>query len=595
MASATAAAFRSIPAQFLANAQRLGPAAAYQVRSDAGWQPTSWTDYANTVNSAARALVALGIRPGDNICILGFNRPEWSTTALAAMMVGARTAGIYWTSAPEEVGYIVAHSRCPLILVEDSNQLGKLGALPPELRHVVLMRGTAAAGPLQLGWDDFLAGGETVPPGEVARRMEAIAPDDIGSMIYTSGTTGHPKAVMLTHASLAWVGAALQTALGANEHDHVISYLPLAHIAEQMVTIHAQAVIGYQVHYARSLDQLGDHLKEVRPTIFFGVPRVWERMQKAIEEKLGAATGVKAKLVDWAMNAAKRWHETQRAGGQPGPAANAARALARALVLNKVRRALGFDAARWVYSGAAPISPATLSFFTGLDLSIREVYGLSETCGPTTLGLAPATPLGSVGQAIPGVALKLAEDGELMVRGPNLFAGYAGRTDDTAAVLVDGWLATGDLARLDEAGNVFITGRKKDLLITSGGKNISPANIEADLMNIPLVEHAIVCGEGRNYVAALITLSEEALTDFAARHKLPNDRLRRRPEVLKYLQEEIDRVNARHFRASWVRRFTVLDAPLSIEGGDLTATMKIRRQRVLARHQAMIDRMYEES
>ncbi|MCX7156481.1 MAG: long-chain fatty acid--CoA ligase [Rhodocyclales bacterium] len=595
MAPATETGFISIPARFLANAQRLGLATAYQVCSDAGWQPTSWTDYANTVQTAARALIALGIRPGDNICILGFNRPEWSTMALAAMMVGARTAGIYWTSAPEEVGYIVEHARCPLILVEDRNQLAKLGVLPAALRHVVLMRGTPASGPLQLDWDDFLARAKAALPGEVTRRMEAITPEDIGSMIYTSGTTGHPKAVMLSHASLAWVGGTLRNALGADERDRVISYLPLAHIAEQMVTIHAQAVIGYEVHYARSLDQLGNHLKEVRPTIFFGVPRVWERMQKAIEEKLGAATGTKAKLVKWAMTAARDWHATQRAGGQPGPAANAARALARTLVLNKVRQALGFDAARWVYSGAAPISPATLSFFAGLDLSIREVYGLSETCGPTTLGIAASTPFGSVGQAIPGIELNVAEDGELMVRGPNIFAGYAGRPEDTAAVLADNWLATGDLASLDEQGNLFITGRKKDLLITSGGKNISPANIEADLMNIPLIEHAIACGEGRNYVAALITLSEEALADFAACRGLSNNRLRQHPEMLKYLQEEIDRVNARHFRASWVRRFTVLDAPLSIEGGDLTPTLKIRRQRVLARHQKIIDRMYEET
>lgn len=595
MAPATETGFISIPARFLANAQRLGLATAYQVCSDAGWQPTSWTDYANTVQTAARALIALGIRPGDNICILGFNRPEWSTMALAAMMVGARTAGIYWTSAPEEVGYIVEHARCPLILVEDRNQLAKLGVLPAALRHVVLMRGTPASGPLQLDWDDFLARAKAALPGEVTRRMEAITPEDIGSMIYTSGTTGHPKAVMLSHASLAWVGGTLRNALGADERDRVISYLPLAHIAEQMVTIHAQAVIGYEVHYARSLDQLGNHLKEVRPTIFFGVPRVWERMQKAIEEKLGAATGTKAKLVKWAMTAARDWHATQRAGGQPGPAANAARALARTLVLNKVRQALGFDAARWVYSGAAPISPATLSFFAGLDLSIREVYGLSETCGPTTLGIAASTPFGSVGQAIPGIELNVAEDGELMVRGPNIFAGYAGRPEDTAAVLADNWLATGDLASLDEQGNLFITGRKKDLLITSGGKNISPANIEADLMNIPLIEHAIACGEGRNYVAALITLSEEALADFAASRGLSNNRLRQHPEMLKYLQEEIDRVNARHFRASWVRRFTVLDAPLSIEGGDLTPTLKIRRQRVLARHQKIIDRMYEET
>jgi long-chain acyl-CoA synthetase len=543
-------------------------------------------------------LLALGLNHGDTVAVLGFNRHEWTVMAHAAMMIGGRIAGVYWTSAPEEVVYIVNHARCPLILVEDAAQLAKLGEHPPaHLRYLILMRGTAAStadGTRQITWEDFLARGNSVDDGEVDRRISDIQPADLGALIYTSGTTGHPKAVMLSHAALAWTAQALVKALTADARDRTLSYLPLAHIAEQMVSVHAHALGGYQIHYAQSLEALGEHLKEVHPTIFFGVPRVWERMQKAIEDKLNGARGIKAILARSAMSAAMAWQAMQRAGRRPGTLLGLQRALANRLVLGKVKTALGFDQARWLYSGAAPISPATLEFFSGLDLSIREVYGLSESCGPTALGLAADTPIGSVGQALAGLTLRIADDGEVMVAGPAVFSGYAGMQHETESALQDGWLATGDLGKIDEQGNLFVTGRKKDLLITSGGKNFSPANLEADLMNISLVEHAVVCGDGRHFLSVLLTLRSDILDDFCARNELHGEHLHRHPVLLAALQAEIDRVNARHARSAGIRKFTVLEAPLSIEGGELTPTLKIRRQRVMTHFNERIEAMYQE-
>jgi len=433
--------FVAAPQRLLQTAGRLGSAAAYHVRGEQGWQPTSWTSYAQEVQCAARALVALGVKPGDAVCVLGFNRPEWVIMDLAAMMVGAVAAGIYWTSAASEVEYIVDHSGCAVLLAENEAQWVKVAerrSRLPRLQRVVMMRGAKADDGLQLAWNDFMALGEPQHQAEVDRRLAALRPDDLGTLIYTSGTTGAPKAVMLSHGNLAWTSAALTAAFGANPADRLISYLPLAHVAEQLGAIHNHVNAGYALYFARSIESLGEHLAEVRPTIFFGVPRVWEKMHAGIAGKLATAKGFKAKLAHWALEVGQRWHAGALAGKPAGGVLRLQKALASRLVHQKVQKALGLDQARLMISAAAPIAPENLQFFTGLDLLIREVYGQSEDCGPTSISLAGSTRIGAVGKPLAGTEVRIAEDGEILVRGPHVFQGYMGRPEDTAQTLVDG-------------------------------------------------------------------------------------------------------------------------------------------------------------
>ncbi|MEW6479367.1 MAG: long-chain fatty acid--CoA ligase [Pseudomonadota bacterium] len=592
--------FVPAPARFLVTARERGADPAYYMRDEAGWQPTSWQDYAAQVQQAARALVALGVQPGQAVCILGFNRPDWVIMDLAAMMVGAVAAGIYWTSAPGEVEYIIRHSGGAILLAEDDTQWAKVQesrSRLPGLRRVVMMKGTAATDPLQMDWDAFLALGTAVHQPEVDRRLSALRPDDLGTLIYTSGTTGMPKAVMLSHSTLAWTGMTLAKAFGTTPADRLISYLPLAHVAEQLGAIHNHVAIGYRLYFARSLESLRDHLTEVRPTVFFGVPRVWEKIHAGIAGKLDAATDFKAVLAAWALSVGRRWHEQVLQGREPGGWLNLQKAWASRLVYDKVKAALGMDQARLLISAAAPIAPETLRFFTGLDLLIREGYGQSEACGPTTVSLAGSTRIGSVGKPLAGTEVRIAPDGEIQVRGPHVFQGYLGMPEDTALTLVDGWLQSGDLGHFDADGYLYVSGRKKDLLITSGGKNISPANLEAELMDLPLVEHGIVCGDGRHFLSALLTLKPDALETFLQAHGVQGLDMAvacRHPLVLAELQKGIDDINRHQARVAWIRKFTVLPEPLSIDTGALTATMKIKRKVVLERHREAVEAMYRD-
>jgi long-chain acyl-CoA synthetase len=590
--------FVAAPVRLLSTAARLRERPAYYVRTDQGWQPSTWRDYASQVRCAARALLSMGVQKGDAVAILSFNRPEWSVAAFAAMSVGAIPVGIYWTASSKDIDYILNHCKAPVLVVEDMARFDKAApclATSPHLRHVVMMGKTLPPHqPKVMSWDDFMAQGHLGLEAALERCLASLSPEDIGSLIYTSGTTGPSKAVVLSHGNLSWTALALTRAFGASEHDRILSYLPFAHIAEQMGCLHNQACMGFTVYFARSMEELGDHLKEVRPTIFFGVPRVWEKMQTAIESKLHHASGVKALMARWAMGVGRQWHQQVLAGQQPGAWLAWQRTLADKLVYGKVKEALGFSQSRLLISGAAPIAPDNLLFFTGLDLVVRELYGQSEACGPTSLSTEGHTRIGSVGKPLPGSQVRVADDGEILVRGPQVFQGYAQQPEATKETLVDGWLYSGDLGHIDADGFIYITGRKKDLIITSGGKNISPANIEADLMDAGLIEHAVVCGDGRNYLTALLTLDAQVLAEFAQEHGLGSTELHNHPRVLDAIQHAIDHVNTHHARVAHIRKFTVLREPMTIEGGELTATMKVKRKVVIDRHQVLIDQLYRD-
>lgn len=593
------AGFVPPPLTLQRTAARLGSRMAYFVRGPEHWEGTSWQDYAKQVRQAARALIGMGVQRGDAVAVLSFNRPEWAITAFAAMSIGAKPAGIYWTSSVDDIAYILNHSQAKVLMVENSERLAAVQQCAdrtPHLRQVVMFEADATRSEFpvpQQAWAAFLALSSNVSEEILDARMAELRPDDIGTLIYTSGTTGPSKAVALSQGNLWWMATTMVKMCKADERERLISYLPMAHAAEQMGSMHNQAHAGFQIYYASSMESLGDHLKEVKPTVFFGVPRVWEKMQAAIEAKLAVATGFKAHMARWALRVGQAWHERDLAGQPAGPMLTLQKKLAKKLIYSKVHAALGFQHARILSSGAAPIAPDSLKFFTGLDLVVRELYGQSEVSGPSTMSLQGSTRLGSVGKAIPGMEMRVAKDGELLVRGPNIFKGYMGQPEATAETMQGDWLLTGDLGHIDEDGYVYITGRKKDLIITSGGKNISPGNIEAALMDTHLIEHAVVCGDGHNYLTALVTLDATALAAFAAREGLPGSGdLRHHPRVLQAVQTEVDGVNVKLARVCQVRKFTVVLATFTVEGGELTPTLKVKRKIVIDRQQALIDAMY---
>lgn len=578
--------------------RRIRPAApAYYEKIGSAWVPTSWEEYTLQVRTAARALMSLGIEPGNVVCMLGFNRPEWVIGQLAAMMAGAVGAGIYTTNSPSEVKYILGHSEAPVVILENESQWNKVKEVRdqlPNLRWAILMRGTTIDDPMALTWEAFMERASGASEAELDTRIAAIEMEQLASLIYTSGTTGPPKAVMLSHGNLASTARHGHELFRLTPNDILLSYLPLSHIAEQMFTIHTGATVGYSVYFAESLTQLPDNLREVQPTVFFGVPGVWERFRNRVGERLNEAQGAKRKIADWAQTVGRRVVDLRNQGQEPGGALAAQYRLADKLVFSKVKPLLGFSRTRVAVSGAAAINKEILEFFSGLDVTIYEVYGQSEGCGPTTFNRPGATKFGATGQAWPGSEVKLAADGEIILRGPNVFMGYYKDAAATHDTLVDGWLHSGDLGRFDEDGFLTIVGRKKDIIITSGGKNIAPRNIEAALKNLELVGDAVLVGEGRKYLCALLTLDPEAVVRFADANQIEGEELHKHPKIIAAIQAEIDEiVNPQFARVEQVRKFTLLERPFSIESGEMTPTLKLKRKAICDMHLEEIEAMYE--
>jgi long-chain acyl-CoA synthetase len=575
----------TIPHRLLRQATERPAAIAYQAKLNGRWQPTSWRAFVDQVRAAARALISVGFPKGGKVAILGFNRPEWVILDHAAMMAGGAAAGIYTTCSAEEVQYIVHHSEAHVVLVEDAAQLAKIEKLRdkmPLCKYVVMMRGAQvpAGSTNVLAWDDFIAKSEATPDKTLDERVDAIQQADLATLIYTSGTTGPPKGVMLSHENLAWTSRCLID-IGAGTHEDVsLSYLPLSHIAEQMATVHMPATTGSCVYYAESMEKLLENLKDARPTVFFGVPRVWEKIHAGVSGKLATATGAKAKIAGWARKVGTAVHGHLDRGEKLPLGLQLQYRLATKLVFSKLKAALGFDRARTLISGAAPIAADVLEFYASIDLPIREIYGQSEDTGPTSFNLPGKTKIGSVGPALPGLQCKIAEDGEILVKGPNVFLGYYKEPEATAECLVDGWLHSGDLGAFDKDGFLSITGRKKEIIITAGGKNIAPKNIEAALKQSPLIGEAVVIGDRRKFLTALITV------DDTVAGKLGADAIR--GEV----QKQLDEVNKTLARVEQVKKFTVLPRPFGIDTGELTPTLKIKRKAVAQNFSREIEAMY---
>ncbi len=566
----------TIPSRLLEQANIRPSAPAYYVRDAGVWRATSWGTYSDQVKQAGRALITLGLEPGSTTSILGFNRPEWVTLNVATMGIGGACAGIYTTCSPVEVAYIVDHAEAPLILVENEEQWLKVKAERdnlPKLKHVVTMKGAPKIDDdMVMSWEEFMAKGDETDEQVYMDRVAALKPEDLAGFIYTSGTTGRPKGVMLSHENLAWTANKAREITNLTSSDVSLSYLPLSHIAEQMFTIHGPITTGARIYFAESIEAVPENLKEVQPTVFFGVPRIWEKFNTGIQGKLKLATGAKAKLVAWAMKVGREANLTPN--GNKGLQYK----LANALIFSKLKPAIGMARARVCVSGAAPIAQEVLEFFASLDIVVLEVYGQSEDTGPTSFNLPHKYRFGSVGPAVDGVNVKIAEDGEILVSGPNVFQGYYKDEAATAEALVDGWLHSGDLGEFRD-GFLYITGRKKDIIITAGGKNIAPKNIEAGLKNHELINEAVVIGDRHKYLTALVTLDPEGIGE--------------NPTLRAEIQSQVDKVNSELARVEQVKKFKVLARNFTVEDGELTPTLKVKRKKVNDHFSADIESLYE--
>ena len=583
----------------LANNARTRPnAPAYYEKQGQAWVPTSWQAYNGQVRQAAKALIALGFQPGNIVTVLGFNTPEWVIVDLASMLAGGAVAGIYTTNSPVECKYIVEHSESPIILLENKSQWDKIKQVRddiPTLKHIVMMRGNEVDDDMTMSWEQFLAQGNSISDAQVDDSLDSLRPEQLATLIYTSGTTGPPKGVMLSHDNLAFTSDTSVPLLQLNANDSVLSYLPLSHIAEQMFTIHTAITAGYQVYFAESLEKLADNLREVTPTVIFGVPRVWERFHAAVSARLAEAHGARAKIAAWAQDVGKKAWAEKHQGRQPAGLLGLQYKLADRLVFSKLKPALGMTKVRHCITGAAPIQKEILEFFSGLDIPIYEVYGQSEDCGPTSTNRPRATKYGTVGQAWPDVEVKIAEDDEILVKGRNVFLGYYKNPQATADDLQNGWLHSGDLGKFDSDGYLSIIGRKKEIMITAGGKNIAPKNIEAALKNVDLIAEAVIIADRRRFISALVTLEPAALAKFAEENGLQGQAdLHKNQAVIDAVQKGIDeKCNAHFARVEQVRKFAILPRQFTVEDGELTPTQKIKRRIINQNWETEIESMYE--
>ena len=594
----------TVPKRFLKQVRALGDRVALREKRFGLWQDYSWNHYADQVRSCFFGLMELDVQPGDRVCLISENRPEWLYIDLAIQCARAITTAIYVTNAPEQVHYILDHAEAKIFFVENEEQLDKVLEVRdtlPHLENIIVLETEGLrhfSDPMVMFYDDFLAQGKAIEDRQPELFEQSVAKgasQDTAIIVYTSGTTGPPKGAMLSHHNVLWTTKSLGLANPMNENDEVLSFLPLCHIAERMMTTFNQIQFGYTVNFAENLETVPQNLGEVSPTVFFAVPRIWEKFHANVMLKMDRATFVKRLVFKKALGFSMPFSRRRVAQEKNSAAARFFSWICHVALFHPLKKRLGLERVRFAISGAAPISPQILSFFHALNLELREVYGQTEGTGPSTIHYHDRIKPGTVGRPIPGAVVKIAEDGEILVKGGNIFPGYFRNAQDTADCVIDGWLHSGDVGVIDEEGYLRITDRKKDLIITAAGKNIAPQNIENLLKCSPYINDAVVIGDARKYLTALILIDEENLIEYAQENRIPfttYKNLSQNPEIGKLMRLEVDRVNGQLARVEQIKKFTVLDKRLDQEDGELTPTMKVKRKHINAIYKDVIEKMY---
>ncbi|MEO8091243.1 MAG: AMP-dependent synthetase/ligase [bacterium] len=577
-----------------AAAREYGANRAILYKDESGaWVAKSYSEVSDIVRDLSLGLIDLGINKGDKVSILANTRPEWTYFDFAALTAGATVVPIYQTNSPEECQYVLENSDANTVVVEDAEQLEKIRRVRdrcPRLEHVILISGTADDA---ISMEDLAARGARRDAAEWEARYSSVGPGDICTFIYTSGTTGPPKGCVISHGNYRAMLDMVIEVGALDAHGVTYLYLPLAHSFALLIQLGSFALGATLAYWERDPLKIIPNLSEIKPTYFPSVPRIFEKIYTSATSSAEKAGGLKKAVFDWAIKVGTKVRELERQGKEPGPLLRLQHRIADKQVLAKIRGLFGGNLEQAV-SGAAPINPDILRFFDAAGVLVLEGWGMTETSTAATIATPEVFRFGTIGKPFPGVEIRIADDGEILVKGPNVFQGYYKNEAATRETIVDGWLHTGDIGEIDSDGFVTITGRKKDIIITAGGKNITPANLEAEIKQQPLVSQCVVVGDRRPYLVALVTLDPEEALKYASEHDLPPDpeALASNPDVRAQIQAHLDKVNEKFARVEQVKKFEILPRDLSQEGGELTPTMKVKRNVVADTYGDAVESLY---
>ncbi len=595
---------QTVPAKFKAAVSRWGDRVAMRKKEYGLWKDITWNQYDRNVSRVACALMFLGLQKGDCASIIGDNCPEWVYADLGIQCCGAATAGVYSTNAWQQVEYVITNSDSKFFFVENEEQLDKwfhFRDRVPGLEKIIVWDTEGLRrfeDPMVMTFDQLLELGakkEQETPGLLDEAIQKIDPEDLSVLIYTSGTTGPPKGAMLSHKNCVWMGRAITSNNPMYDTDEIMSFLPLCHIFEQLFTILAHFDVGHVVNFIESMDTITDNMVEISPTVGHAVPRIWEKYYSFILIRMADATWFKRIVFNQAIKIGRRRADLMLNFKPVSSLLQLQYKLAHFAVFRKLKERLGFDRIRVAYSGAAPIAPEILRFFHSIGVNLVEGYGQTEGTGVTTTAKIGQVKLGTVGVPLEGVEIKIAEDGEILVRSPGVFKGYFKNPEATAETLVDGWLLSGDVGSIDEDGYLSISDRKKDIIVTAGGKNITPQYIENKLKSSLYINDAVVIGDKRKFLSSLIIIDEDNVVKFAQDNKIQFSTykdLTAHEQIKALIDLEIKRFNETLSRVEQIKKFTILPKKLYEEDGEMTPTMKVKRNFINKAFGDLIEAMY---
>ena len=605
----------TLPKRIRARAQDTPHHVAMREKDLGLWEEVTWEQYWDRSVLVGHGLLALGVKVGDRVAVHSENRREWLYSDIGITAVRAATVGLYPTNPAPEVLHVLRDSGSCVLIAEDQEQVDKYLEIAdelPELRTVVYIDPRGIRGrydhPQLMAWDDFIALGEqhrAEHPDAVTERVEAATLEDLATLVYTSGTTGPPKGAMLSMGNIEYVIGTLQSGGAfvdppAGDRDLVVSYLPLCHVAERVFTTWFNAAVGSQVNFAESIETVQQALREVQPTLLFGVPRIWEKVAAGVHIRMSGASWFKRKSFDFWMKRAEWIGRTLVENqGNHTPATRVVYAIGWLCLYRPLRERLGLAKVRYAASGAAPIAPEVLEFFMGIGVPMHEVYGMTENSAIATANMAGRVKVGTVGEPQVGAEVRIDDaTGEILTRHAGTFVGYWNNPEATARTIdPDGWLHTGDVGEWVDGTHIKITDRIKDIIITAGGKNISPSEIENSLKSSPYIKEAIVIGDRRKYLTALIGIELDTVGDWAQQRKIAFTTYRdlsEKPEVRELVQSIVDDTNRKFASVETIKRFAMLPKELDHEQGELTATQKIKRSAITERFAIEIESLYDE-
>jgi long-chain acyl-CoA synthetase len=574
-------------------AELYGSKVAVRYKEGDAWISKTFDEVREIVRPLAFGLVTLGVEKGDRVSILGNTRPEWTYFDFAALSIGATVVPIYQTNSPEECRYVLENSDSKVVVVEDAEQLEKVRAVRdqlPQLEQIVMMTGSAEDA---ISMEDLAAKGAGGDGATWETLYGAVGKDDICTFIYTSGTTGPPKGCIISHGNYRAMLDMVNDVSVIEDEDLAYLYLPLAHSFALLIQFGTFDLGTTLAYWERDPLKILPNLAELKPTYFPSVPRIFEKIYTAATSGIEKEGGAKKAIFNWAIKVGAKMREAERSGRKPGFLLQRQYAFADKQVLSKIRNLFG-GRIRLAVSGAAPINPEILRFFDAAGVLVLEGWGMTETSTAATISTPEDFKVGTIGKPFPGCEVRIADDGEILVKGPNVFQGYHKNPEATKETIVDGWLHTGDIGEIEPDGFIKITGRKKDIIITAGGKNITPANLEAEIKQHPLVSQCVVVGDRRPYLVALVTLDPEEAVKYAQENNLSEDpaQLAQNPDVKAAIEAHVDKINENFARVEQVKKISILPHDLSQESGELTPTLKVKRAVVAQKHEDAIEQLY---